>query len=137
MPESIKPYINFGGCAREAMSMYREILGGDLTMQSFAEAGHVPDGCDGDAIMHSHLVVGDGLEIMASDAMPHDKGDSVSIALTGDDYAVMEAWWNGLVEGGEVLEPLATAPWGDSFGMCRDRFGIRWLVNVAAGQGRG
>lgn len=28
--------------------------------------------------------------------------------------------------------PLEEAPWGDIFGMCADRFGISWLVNVAA-----
>ncbi|WP_269140146.1 hypothetical protein [Aeromicrobium terrae] len=23
------------------------------------------------------------------------------------------------------------APWGDSFGMCVDRFGVPWMVNIA------
>jgi PhnB protein len=31
-----------------------------------------------------------------------------------------------------VTMPLEKAPWGDIFGMCTDRFGISWLVNVAA-----
>ena len=30
---------------------------------------------------------------------------------------------------------LATQPWGDEFGMCVDRFGTSWLVNIA-GAGR-
>jgi PhnB protein len=30
-----------------------------------------------------------------------------------------------------VLQPLVEAPWGDSFGMLRDRFGFTWLVNIA------
>ena len=29
--------------------------------------------------------------------------------------------------------PLAPAPWGDVFGMCADKFGINWLVNIAGG----
>jgi PhnB protein len=30
-----------------------------------------------------------------------------------------------------VVEPLNKAPWGDSFGMAVDRFGVQWLVNIA------
>ena len=33
--------------------------------------------------------------------------------------------------------PLAKAPWGDTFGMCVDRFGINWLVNIAGSAGGG
>jgi PhnB protein len=28
--------------------------------------------------------------------------------------------------------PLSTAVWGDSFGMAIDKFGITWLINIAA-----
>jgi PhnB protein len=27
--------------------------------------------------------------------------------------------------------PLETAGWGDAFGMCTDKFGTEWLVNIA------
>ena len=27
--------------------------------------------------------------------------------------------------------PLERAPWGDTFGMCVDKFGISWMVNIA------
>ena len=36
-----------------------------------------------------------------------------------------------LIDGGTVVEPLAKAPWGDSFGMAIDRFGTQWLVNIS------
>jgi PhnB protein len=26
---------------------------------------------------------------------------------------------------------LANAPWGDTFGMCTDKFGVQWMVNIA------
>lgn len=29
------------------------------------------------------------------------------------------------------MMPLEKAPWGDTFGMCTDRFGIQWLVNIS------
>jgi PhnB protein len=28
--------------------------------------------------------------------------------------------------------PLGPAPWGDTFGMCTDKFGVNWLVDIAA-----
>ena len=30
-----------------------------------------------------------------------------------------------------VEQPLTKAPWGDTFGMCTDKFGIFWMVNIA------
>jgi PhnB protein len=33
--------------------------------------------------------------------------------------------------------PLGPAPWGDTFGMCADKFGVNWLVNIAAAGTRG
>jgi PhnB protein len=29
------------------------------------------------------------------------------------------------------MMPLEKATWGDTFGMCTDRFGVNWLVNIA------
>jgi PhnB protein len=71
---------------------------------------------------------------MVSDAppgMPLDAGSSISISLSGDDEATLRRYWDGLVEGGSVTMPLERAPWGDTFGMCADRFGINWMVNIA------
>ena len=32
--------------------------------------------------------------------------------------------------------PLEKAPWGDSFGMLKDRFGVDWLVNISGQAGQ-
>jgi PhnB protein len=34
-----------------------------------------------------------------------------------------------------VTMPLEKAIWGDTFGMCADKFGVNWLVNIS-GQGQ-
>ena len=54
------------------------------------------------------------------------------MSLSGDDEAQLRGYFEKLAEGGSVTMPLEEAPWGDTFGMCTDRFGISWLVNVAA-----
>jgi PhnB protein len=63
--------------------------------------------------------------------MELNQGSNISISLSGDDEAELTGYYEKLTEGGTVVEPLAKAPWGDSFGMAIDRFGIQWLVNIA------
>jgi len=44
---------------------------------------------------------------------------------------------NGMVLMGAETMPMAKAPWGDSFGMLKDRFGVDWLVNISGQNGQG
>ena len=43
----------------------------------------------------------------------------------------LRGYWDKLSDGATVTAPLDKAPWGDTFGMCKDRFGVNWLVNIA------
>lgn len=35
-----------------------------------------------------------------------------------------------LSKDGMITMPIANAPWGPNFGMCRDKFGIQWMVSL-------
>lgn len=140
MSSALNPYLSFGhGRAREAMEFYREALGGELDLVTFAEGGMPPDeGSDPDLVMHSFLRTSAGWELMASDtgnwnADPGEAG-AVSLALSGDDEAALRAAWDALAagEGAQVLMPLGPAPWGGVFGQLTDAFGIQWMVNIGA-----
>jgi PhnB protein len=116
------------------MAFYRSVFGGELTTSTYAEGGMPGDAGAGDRIMHAMLDAGPGLVIMGSDVppgMPKDEGSRITVSLSGDDDATLRGYWDGLVQGGSVTVPLEKAPWGDSFGMCTDRFGINWMVNIA------
>ncbi len=63
--------------------------------------------------------------------MPTPTESNVSVSLSGDDEDLLTGWWEGLAEGATVIEPLTKAPWGDTFGMLTDRFGVTWLVNIS------
>lgn len=129
----LNPYLHFQDQAREAMAFYRDVLGGELTMQIFAEGGMSAHPSNDDRIMHAQLVTDHGLVLMASDVpdvMPHNPGSAISISLSGDDEPALRANFDALADGGTVVEPLRQAPWGDVFGACIDRFGISWMVNI-------
>ena len=57
-------------------------------------------------------------------------GDNISVSLSGEDEHELRGYWEGLTAGGTVTVPMEKAPWGDVFGMCADKFGINWLLNV-------
>ena len=134
MPVQLNPYLNFRDTAREAMEFYQSVFGGKLTSNTFAEFHASDDPAEQDKIMHSHLETDDGLVLMAADtpnSMEFTPGTNYSISLSGDDEPKLRGYWDKLSAGGTVTMPLNPAPWGDTFGMCIDRFGVSWLVNIA------
>ena len=131
----LHPYLFFTGTCREAMSRYQQILGGELEVMTF---GDVPEGheppmpVDPDAVVHAALTFGDGDLLMASDDPTGDgsgtKGMAVSLSLSDREEAarVFEA----LADGGDTQMPLGETFFSPLFGMCTDRWGVAWMVNV-------
>ncbi|ADB35573.1 Glyoxalase/bleomycin resistance protein/dioxygenase [Kribbella flavida DSM 17836] len=134
MASRLNPYIAFDGAAREAMEFYQGVFGGDLVLNTFGEFG-APDSPDADKIMHSQLETPSGYTLMASDVpegMEFTPGTNVSVSLSGDDSDELHAYWDKLADGGTIGVPLEKQMWGDEFGMCVDRFGTAWMVNITA-----
>jgi PhnB protein len=134
----LNPYLGFRDTAKEAMEFYHSVFGGDLTLSTFADVPGGPDDpADQDKIMHAMLTTENGLTLMASDtasSMEYAPGTNYSISLSGEDDAELRGYWEKLSEGGNVTMPLEKAPWGDSFGMCVDKYGVSWLVNISASE---
>lgn len=133
MATRLNPYISFGDNARDAMTFYQQVLGGELTMNTFGDYGQT-DSEVANQIMHSMLETPDGLTLMASDTPPGMEprsGNNITISLSGDDADTLRSRFNALAEGGTVHMPLEKQVWGDEFGQLTDRFGIGWLVNIA------
>ena len=131
----LEPYLQFRDQARDAMEFYRGVFGGELTMQTFAEAGMSGDPSNDDRIMHAQLVTPRGMVLMASDVpdgIAYEPGSAISLSLSGDDEPSLRGYFDALSAGGNVIEPLEQAPWGDVFGACIDRFGTSWMVNIGS-----
>ena len=133
MSVGLNPYLNFRDNAREAMDFYRTVFGGTLQINTFKEFQAAQDASEDDLVMHAQLEGDHGVVFMASDtprSMEYRPGSAISMSLSGDDEELLRGWFEKLADGGTITMPLEKAMWGDTFGMCVDRFGINWLVNI-------
>ena len=139
MTSRLNPYISFNGQAREALEFYQSVLGGELavnTFGDFAQAGG-DHAAVADQIMHGQLETDRGFTLMVSDFPPGMEpvvGNTFAVSLSGDDAADLRGYWEQLSTAGTVQMPLEKQMWGDEFGMCIDRFGIAWMVNIGQPQ---
>lgn len=63
-----------------------------------------------------------------------DRGTtSFFVSVRGSEEDDVTAPWEKLSDGANVLFPLGPAPWGAPvYGMLVDRFGITWVLDIAA-----
>ena len=133
----LNPYLSFRDNARQAMEFYQSVFGGELSMNTFAEFQASEDPSEKDKIMHSQLEAPNGLVLMGADtpnSMEYMPPAGIAISLSGEDESELRGYWDKLSDGGMTIMALEKAPWGDTFGMCTDRFGISWMVNIAGAQ---
>lgn len=141
MQSRLNPYINFMGDARQALTFYQDVFGGELALQTYAEFGAAEDPQDARRIMHGRLEAANGITIMGADApsVLEDEGSRhmsmISLSLTGQNEAELRGYWDKLSRDGEVTMQLSPQVWGDTFGMCVDKFGVAWMVNIARLEG--
>jgi PhnB protein len=134
MTTRLNPYLGFRDTAKQALEFYRSVFGGELALSTFAQYHASEDPAEQEKIMHGMLTSPSGLVLMGADtpnSMDYTPGDNFSVSLSGEDETELRGYWDKLVDGATVTAPLDKAPWGDTFGMCKDRFGVNWLVNIA------
>ncbi|MGW4619857.1 VOC family protein [Streptomyces sp. NPDC004592] len=136
MASRLNPYLMFAGDARQALQFYKEVFGGTLVLSTYGEAGQ-PDTSMTDKIMHGMLETPSNYTLMGADTPvgEHKPGNAYSVSLSGDDDTELRGYWEKLSDGATVAVPLDKQMWGDVFGMCTDRYGITWMVNITQPQG--
>ena len=133
MATTLNPYLSFKDNARAAMEFYQTVFGGKVDVSTFKDYHASKDPSEDDLVMHSVLDA-DGISFFASDTparMEYRPGTNFSMSLSGDDEARLTGYFEKLSQGGQITMPLDKAIWGDTFGMCIDKFGIPWLVNIS------
>lgn len=134
----IQPYLFFGGRCEEALTYYSTALGAQVDfLMRYKESpepmppGRLPAGFE-NKVMHATFHIG-STTLMASDGCEEGarfEGFSLSLALPTE--AEVNRAFAALAEGGKVEMPLTKTFWSPRLGMVTDRFGIGWMVTVAA-----
>ena len=134
----IQSYLTFNGNCREAMTFYKECLGGELFLQTIGEspmAEKMPKKMK-DCILHSALTK-EGLVLMGSDMVPESglkKGNAVSLSLNCSSEEEIRTCYKKLSSGGKADHPLENTFWNAIFGDLTDKFGNHWLLNYDKNQ---
>ncbi len=133
---AINPYINFNGNAEEAFNFYKSVFGGEFeSIVRFKEVASdefpIPEN-EADKIMRITLPIGDSV-LIANDVPavlgPVNENENRSkIAVNTETLEEAESIFAGLSVGGSVEMPMDKSPWGTSFAMFRDKYGIEWTI---------
>jgi len=131
-------YLNFPGNTEQALRFYETVFGTRIVMmQTFGETGFMKDVPEHakKKVMHAQLPITEAVHLMASDSVEGFgpklvRGNDFHVSIVANDKAEADRAFAALSEGGEVRMPIANAPWGPYFGMCKDRFGVQWMVSL-------
>lgn len=135
----LQPYLFFGGRCEEAIEFYRKAIGAEVeTLMRHRDSpdphpeGLLQPGFE-NKVMHATLRIG-GAVLMASDGCDdHSRFDGFRLSLSLPSETDAQRAFAGLSDGGQVMMPLTKTFWSPCFGMVTDRFGVGWMVTVAAG----
>ena len=133
----VQAYITFSGRCEEALAFYKKAVGAEVTgLMRWKES---PDkdmkGSPGfeEKIMNAAFRIGE-TQLMADDGMGDKTAEfkGMTLAIEVADDAEAKHVFTTLGEGDKVTMPLMKTFWTSSFGMLTDKFGVPWMVNVAA-----
>ena len=143
-------HLNFRGNARAALEFYQSVFGGQITISTYGDFGMPKDVPGAENVVFGKVESENGFRVMAYD-IPGTSGGSASaagsthrengvtitdqpffVAVSGETLDEVQGYWAALSAGASVVEPLAASAWSAGFGMLTDRFGVTWILDVAA-----
>lgn len=129
---AIHAYLTFSGNCFEAMTFYKECLGGELTLQTVGEsplAERLPRRMKNYVL--NAVLTNNALVLMGSDMVPEPglkKGNAVSMMLHCHSEDEVKRFYAKLSEQGKQTHPLEQTFWGTFFGDLTDKFGNHWML---------
>lgn len=133
---NITAYFNFPGNTEEAMLFYQSVMGGEVSTSRYRD---VPGGekmapDDQEKILHMALTTKGGVVIMATDSLASMKqtvsfGNNLHLCIQAESEKEVDKLFADLSAGGKVEMPVNKTFWGAYFGMCKDKYGVQWMIN--------
>jgi PhnB protein len=141
----VNTYLNFMGNTEEAFEFYRSVFGTEYEGEIF-RIGDVSAGPgepelteeEKQLVMHMALPILAGHVLEGTDmvaSMGHELriGNNTTIALQPDTREEADTLFAALSQGATDVQPMSEQFWGDYWGTCLDRFGVRWMFDVPGG----
>lgn len=138
----VSTYLNFKNSTEEAFNFYKSVFGTEFDggLNRFSDMPDDPNHPlteeEKKLIMHVSLPILGGHMLMGTD-MPESRGynlvegNNVYINLEPDTRKETDRLFKALSEDGTVEMPLQEMFWGDYYGSCSDKFGIKWMFNCS------
>lgn len=130
MPK-IDAYIGFNDTCREAMSFYKDILGGELTLVVVGESPmkDMFPATHQDKILHATLE-SKNFTLLGTDLPGSGNGvvsANIRLMITCDTKAELQSIFDKLSESGIITHPIMEF-YAGSMGNLTDKFGVNWGV---------
>ncbi len=140
--QNVDIYLHFNGNSEAAFSFYKSIFGGEfIVAQRYRDmpGGDKMPPADQDKMMHISLKITPSTTLMASDLLAHDSnelriGNNFHICLQADNEKEADKLFESLSADGKIEMPMNTTFWGAYFGMCKDKYGMLWMINYTYAQ---
>lgn len=139
---TVNTYLNFSNNTEEAFNFYKSVFktefqgGGIMRFKDIPAMEGMPPlpEADMNLVMHVSLPILGGHMLMGTDAPESmgfkvNFGNNIYISLQPDTRSETQYLFNALSEGGKVEQELQEMFWGDYYGSCSDKFGVRWMFN--------
>lgn len=140
----VSTYLNFPRSTEEAFNFYKSIFGTEFVGDGIMRFKDIPPSeefpplpeADKNLVMHVALPILGGHYLMGTDA-PESMGFKVNfgnnmyISLSTDTRKETKRIFEALSDGGVVEQELQDMFWGDYYGSCKDKFGVKWMFNCA------
>jgi PhnB protein len=137
--KAVNSYLNFNGNAEEAFNFYKSVFGGEFVggvtrYGDLREEGDMGQSSEeDDRIANIGLPLGPNTVLFGTDileSMGHTltPGDNFYIHLEVESVEEGQRLFDALSTDGEVEMPLESTGWAEQFGVCADKFGVRWMT---------
>lgn len=131
--QKVTTFLMFNGQAEEAMRFYISLFARSEIV-SLVRYGPDEAGAEG-TVMHALFTL-DGQQFMCIDSSVEHGftfTPAMSLYVTCETEAEIDALFAQLSQDGQVLMPLAAYPFSEKFGWAADRYGVSWQLTLAKG----